>query len=461
YYDTEVMYDSAEKGSRRSSLTMLAIGILIIVIAGINFVNFSTSLAPTRMKSINTQKVLGASKGSLRIKLISEAVFYTLFAFLVSVGLLQLISITGVTELFSVSLKPFDHISLLFGLGGIAVLLGVFSGLYPAFYLTSFEPAMVLKGSFVMTPRGIRLRNTLMVFQFIISIGLIICTLLMNKQNSFMQNYSPGYRTENIGYVQMDGSNIENIEAFIGEINRIPGVLDYTFANYVPGYDMISASGIEIDGEAVWFDHMEIYKNFLPFFEIDVVQGDTFSLYDEGTQVILNEMALKKNPVFERYMGKQIPERLNNGYIRGVAKDVNYLSLRSPINALAYIYNPNTSYRVMFFKLSGYNSNATIDQLKDVFEKLSPETLFNFSFLDQTLQKAYETEQRMAKAIFLLGFIAIILALVGVYGLVVFNAQYKRKEISIRKVNGASEKEIMVMLNKNFFRLLLLSFLEA
>lgn len=462
YYDNTVIYDTMKKGSKRSSLIMLAVGVLIVVIAGINFINFSMSQAPARMRGINTQKVLGATVVFLRYKLIMEAVLYSVMAFLVSVGLIHLVSLTSVSHLFTVSLSPLSHLPLLSAVGGLAVLIGFLAGLYPAFYVTSFEPALVLKGSFVMTPKGIRLRNGLMAFQFIISIVLITCTLLMGAQNRFMQNYSPGYSTENIGYFRIDQSLVENVEVFGSEMSAVTGVLDYTFSDNAPGGDLISATGTQIDGEPVRFDFWRVSKNFMEFFEIPLVKGDNFSTYNqEKTQVVFNETAIKRYPVLDHYFGRPIPNGLDSGRYVGVAKDIHYLSLRKPVDALALICSKQNPCNCMFLKLSGVDVAQTLDGVRKVYNKLMPEGMFEFRFLDESLQKQYESEQRTTQAISLLGGIAILLALVGVYGLVVFNAQYRRKEIGVRKVNGATEGQIIVLLNRSFFRLLIISFIIA
>lgn len=462
FYDNTVIYDTADKGNHRNVAVMVAIGLLIILIAGINFVNFSMSLAPTRMKSINTQKVLGATAAVLRLKLIAEAVTYTVIAFFVSIGLLQLFALSGFANLFSVSLAPAHHWEIIGGIGILSVFLGIFAGLYPAFYVTSFEPAMVLRGSFVMTPKGIRLRNGLMTFQFIISIILIICTLLMSAQYRYMQNYSLGFQTENIGWVKLDRSLKTNQEALISEMTAVPGVMDYTFSDYVPGEDLVSSTGTEIDGEAVQLDRWYVYKNFMNFFGISLVRGDHFSPSDlaEG-QIILNETAIKKQPVLDRYFGRNLPGNTFEGRFIGVAHDVHYMSLRKAVGPLAIICRDSLLYDYMFLKVAGENLPVTLNKIKTAYERLSPAGMFEFEFLDQSLQQSYEGEKRLMQVISLMGGIAIVLALVGVYGLVIFNAQYKRKEIGIRKVNGATESQIMLLLNRNFFRLLLLSFVLA
>lgn len=460
YYDNAVGYDSAEKGNRKSSLILLGVGVLIIVIAGINFVNFSMSLAPTRMREINTRKVMGATVGSLRRGLVGEAVLYSLTAFVVSLLLLQILSTFGLEEFLSVSPRPLEHLFLVSMVGVLAALIGVAAGIYPAFYMTSFEPALVLKGSFVMTPKGIYLRNGLMFFQFTISIILITCTLLMGVQNRFMQNYSLGFSTEHIGWFKLDESFGRNSEAIVGELAALPEVSDYTFGDCIPGGDLTSNQGTEIDGEAVGFDVWRVYKNFLQFFDMKLVKGDTFSGDRQEPQLIFNETAVKKYPVLERYFGRCVTQ-VDSARFGGVAKDVNYLSLRNGIDPLAIVYTSGSPYRVMFVKLTGEHAVGTVEEIKDIYERLAPEGIFEFNFLDETVQRNYKNEQRLSQIILSFGGIAIVLALVGVYGLVVFNAQYKRKEIGLRKVNGATEKQIMVLLNRSFFRLLVVAFVVA
>ena len=464
FYDNTVVYDIGDKGDRRSAVILLAVGIVIILIAGINFVNFSMSLAPTRMKGINTQKVLGATVASLRLKLLSEAVIYTCVAFLFSVILLQLFSMSGMAGLFAMPLAPSGHGVILLGIGGLALVLGVVAGLYPSFYVTSFEPALVLKGSFVMTPKGIRLRNGLMAFQFIISIGLITCTLIMGAQYRFMQHYSLGYRTDNIGYVQLDDNLMKNREALISEMTAIPGVKEYTFAEYVPGGDFAANFATEIDGEAVHLDRWYVYKNFIDFFGIVLTRGENFSRTAlNESQVILNETGIKRHPVLEHYWGRNLPTpSLQNGRLIGVANDIHYLSLRKEIGSLAIICGTEeTEYSYMFLKLAGGDLPATLQNIRQACERIAPEGIFTFKFLDDSLQEDYEAEKRLMQVISLMGGIAIVLALVGVYGLIIFNAQYKRKEIGIRKVNGATEGQIVLLLNRSFFRLLAVSFVVA
>ncbi len=462
FYDQTTVFDTFEKGTKRSAGIMLAIGILIILIAEINFVNFSISLAPTRMRAVNTQKVLGASVGRLRMRLVGEAVSYSLVAFALAMGLLYLFASSGFASLFDMSLFPAEHAVLLAVIGGAAVLLGVFAGLYPAWYVTSFEPALVLKGNFVMSPKGMRLRNGLMAFQFITSIVLIICTLFIGAQYRYMQHFSLGYDTENIGFFELDGSLSGSQNVLISEMTAIPGVTDYTFADHVVGLNsQIFGIGLEVEGEALQLNRWFVYKNFLDFIGASMVKGENFSESDQLAQLILNETAIRKHPVLEHSFGTTIATSPKLGRFVGVIKDIHYMSLRVPLMPLAITCQEGKEYNYMFLKLSGNDLSATLKNVRQAYERLSPDGIFKFEFLDQSLQQNYEGEKKLMQVVFLMGGIAIVLALVGVYGLVVFNAQYKRKEIGIRKVNGATESQIMVLLNRTFFRLLLVSFILA
>ncbi len=462
FYDSTTVFDAFEKGTKRSAMIMLAIGILIILIAEINFVNFSISLAPTRMKAVNTQKVLGAGVGSLRVRLVGEAVFYSLVAFVLAVGWLHLFASSGFASLFSMSLYPAEHAGLLSAIGGGAVLLGVFAGLYPAWYVTSFEPALVLKGNFVMSPKGMHLRNGLMAFQFVTSIVLIICTLFIGAQYRYMQHFSLGYDTENIGFFELDRDLAGSQSALISEMTAIPGVTDYTFADHIVGMsNQISGIGLDVEGEALQLNRWYVYKNFLDFIGASIVKGENFSESDQSAQLILNETAIRKHPVLEHSFGTTIATSPGLGRFVGVIKDIHYMSLRMPLAPLAITCKGGEEYAYMFLKLAGGDLPATVEKIRQAYERLAPGGIFKFEFLDQSLQQNYEGEKKLMQVVFLMGGIAIVLALVGVYGLVVFNAQYKRKEIGIRKVNGATEGQIMVLLNRNFFRLLFVSFAVA
>lgn len=452
YYDDQAVYDTLAKGNKKHTYLMLGVGLLVIFIALVNFVNFTLSLAPARMRAVNTRKVLGASTVQLRGYFIAEALIYVGIAYLFALVLLQAIAGFGDDMLGTVSVEPGQHWQLIIGVGIGILIVGGLAGYYPAWYTTSFEPAMVLKGNFVHTPRGIAFRNGLSVFQFTISIVLIACAVLMMEQNRFMQKYTIGYQTENIGWVKLDMGFARNGNAIVEEVRQLPGVVDYTFSDFVPGGDFISGQGTVIEEEPVQFDVWRVYYNFLQFFGIRLLSGDSISMYNQNQpQLLVNEKAMKLFPVLERYQGKTIDgvsSMFADNLLIGVTNDVHYLSLHKPVGALAMVYYPSNSFSTMFFKLAPREQKAAIQQIRGIFDRLAPESMFEFHFLDDTLQQSYEHEHQLTAIISFLGGLAVFLALVGIYGMIVFQTQYRRKEIAIRKVNGATEPDIMVLLNR-------------
>ncbi len=452
YYDDQVIYDILPKGNQKQAFLMLGVGILVIFIALVNFVNFTLSLAPARMRSVNTRKVLGASTEQLRRHFIVEALVYVGVAYVLAMVLIQIAIGCGGEQWSTTSLGLADNWKLYIFAGIGVLIVGGLAGYYPACYVTSFVPALALKGNFVHTPRGVAFRKGLSVFQFTVSVVLIACAILMIRQNRYIGKYALGYETENIGWVKLDQGFARNTNAIINEVRQLPGVVDITFSDFVPGGEMIGGRGIIVEGIPMQFDIWNVHYNFLQFFGVPLLEGDTISVYNQNqSQILLNEGALKKFPVLQRYLGKSCDDIFTwggNPLFIGVTGDVHYLSLHQPIGVLAMIYKPDTPMNTLFFKLASGDQPAVVRQIEGIFDRLAPESLFEFHFLDDTLQQSYEYDHRVTSLVSFLGGLAIFLALVGIYGMVVFQTEYRRKEIAVRKVNGATVSEILFLLNK-------------
>ena len=452
YYDDQVIYDTLPKGNQKQAFLMLGVGILVIFIALVNFVNFTLSLAPARMRSVNTRKVLGASTEQLRRHFIVEALVYVGVAYVLAMMLIQIAIGCGGEQWSTTSLGLADNWKLYIFAGIGVLIVGGLAGYYPACYVTSFVPALALKGNFVHTPRGVAFRKGLSVFQFTVSVVLIACAILMIRQNRYIGKYALGYETENIGWVKLDQGFARNTNAIINEVRQLPGVVDITFSDFVPGGEMIGGRGIIVEGIPMQFDIWNVHYNFLQFFGVPLLEGDTISVYNQNqSQILLNEGALKKFPVLQRYLGKSCDDIFTwggNPLFIGVTGDIHYLSLHQPIGVLAMIYKPDTPMNTLFFKLAPGDQPAVVRQIEGIFDRLAPESLFEFHFLDDTLQQSYEYDHRVTSLVSFLGGLAIFLALVGIYGMVVFQTEYRRKEIAVRKVNGATVSEILFLLNK-------------
>ncbi len=465
YYDDQVIYDILPKGNQKQAFLMLGVGILVIFIALVNFVNFALSLAPARMRAVNTRKVLGASTGQLKRHFIAEALIYVGVAYLLAMLLVQIVIGCGGEQWLTTSLSPVENWKLYILVGIGVLMIGGLAGYYPACYATSFVPALVLKGNFLHTPRGVAFRKGLSVFQFTVSVVLIACAVLMIRQNRYVGEYALGYETENIGWVKLDQGFARNTNAIIDEVRQLPGVMDITFSDFVPGGEMIRGQGTIVEDTPMQFDIWRVYHNFLQFFGVPLLEGDTISIYNQRqTQVLLNEGALKKFPSLRRNLGKtwnDISDLGDNPLFIGVTGDIHYLSLHQPVGALAMVFQPEAPMNTLFFKLAPGDQPATVEQIKGIFDRLAPESLFEFYFLNDTLQQSYEYEHRVTSLVGFLGGLAIFLALVGIYGMVVFQTEYRRKEIAVRKVNGATVNEILFLLNKGVLYQGIIGFLVA
>ncbi|MCC8173741.1 MAG: hypothetical protein LIO65_04965 [Odoribacter sp.] len=261
YFHSKVISPRAETGNFNTTLALIAIGILVIGIAYINFINFSTALAPLRIKRINTQKVMGAMPSELRRNIIWESVIISVLAFLLSLAWTKLFIATPMADFFAANLFLSNSITILIILGVFAIFMGILAGIYPAYYMTSHPPALVLKGSFALTPKGIKLRNSLLFFQFITTIVLITLAVFIKMQHSFMQNMNPGYDRENVVYIGLNRDINTQRNAFINELMTYPDITDNTFTRFLPG-QVGMGWGRTFDGKQVQFTAWPVHHNF-------------------------------------------------------------------------------------------------------------------------------------------------------------------------------------------------------
>ena len=270
HYATDVTFDMTPKSSRQTVLVLIAISLVILIIAGINFTNFSTALTPMRVKSINTQKVLGSSDGVLRFSLLMEAVCISTVAYLLALWMVHMAGNSTIAKLVDADMSLFAHPLLLSATALIALLTGLLAGLYPSYYMTSFSPALVLKGSFGLSPAGRRLRNVLICIQFIVSFTLIIGSMFMSLQNRFMQNSPLGYDKDQIIVTNLTAPVLKSSDAFRSSLKTFSGIEDVTYGEFMlSSQDQYMEWGRELKGENIQFQCMPIY--FSLFFCIVVL----------------------------------------------------------------------------------------------------------------------------------------------------------------------------------------------
>ena len=461
YFDAKARSGSTASGNRSTSIALFSIAILVVLISYVNFVNFSTALAPMRIKSINTQKIMGASPMELRVGIIIESSLISLLAFVLSLLWIQLFVESPLSGFFIADLHLSANIPTLLAMGIVALVFGALAGTYPAIYMCSVPTALALKGSFALTPKGIRLRNGMLGLQFITTIALIALAVFIKLQHSYMMQMDLGYDTENVVFLPMDARVKEQINAVSNELLAHSEIKEYTLSRFVPGR-VGMGWGRDLEGKALQFSAWPVSHNFLSFFDIDLVAGDDFREMELGrNQLIFNQRFLEKYDfTADDILGQEISCIRNRGTIIGVAKDLNFHSLRFGIEPMAFVCGDDQDIGLLLLKITGNRVPETIDYIKKTYAQFARND-FEVSFLDEDMAKLYQKEEKFAGLISLCGLIAIIIALMGIYGLILFNAKYKTKEIGLRKVNGASEIEVMLLLNKSFVKIIAVSFVLA
>lgn len=448
------------KGNLNTTWSLIAIAVLIIGIAYVNFINFSTALAPVRIKRINTQKVMGAMQGQLRRAIVVESVMLSLMAFGLSFVWTSLFKASPAADFFTADLSFGMNTGILLAVAAMAVVLGAIAGIYPALYTTSFPPALVLKGTFALTPKGIRLRNALLLFQFITTIVLITVAVFIKLQHTYMQNMNLGFDRENIVYVNFQSEIRKQLTAFENELRTRPEILDFTTTLFLPG-QVGMGWGREFDGQRVQFYAWPVAHNFLRFFNIPIAEGRDFFAHNEKgvNKIIFNRKFIDKFGIKEA-VGKEVGCFQNMAQVVGVSENINFRSVREDIEPMAFVCGDDQGTKYGLIKVSGVRLPETIAYIQKTYRQFSAEG-GEVRFLDETMDQMYRKEANFAKLISIFGLITILISLMGIYGLILFNSRFKVKEIGIRKVNGATEAQMLILLNKGFLKLILWSFVIA
>lgn len=458
HYTTDVIYDSTPKSSRPVVVVLFAIGILILMIAGINFTNFSTALTPMRVKSINTQKVLGGTNGELRFSLLIEAVSICFVAYLFSLGFMYLFSISSFRELVDADVS-FGVNSGLIGLTAlIALVLGFAAGMYPTYYVTSFSPALVLKGSFGLSPKGRVLRNGLIGIQFFASFALITGAMFMYLQNYYLHKSSLGYDKDELIVCNCSKDIADKWQAFTSRMKSFSGIDGVSNAQtLLSSGDQYMGWGRNYKGGQISFQCLPVDPSFLDVIGVSVTDGRNFREDDKLTRhgaYIFNETARFK-------YNMELNSAIDSGAIVGFIPDIKFASFRTEVSPMAfYVWGTQNWGSVpswIYVKVkAGSDLRAAIQHVKMTVQEFDRETLFDTFFYDKVLNDVYQKEDKLTQQITLFSLIAVFISIVGVFGLVVFECEYRRKEIGLRKVMGSTVSNILSMFN--FFYLKILAF---
>ncbi len=452
----------------------LAIAIIIILIASINFVNSSTASSETRRPEVGIRKVLGATKVNLTTQF-----FYEKGLMIFMSIILGAILVLAFTPLFSqlsdkeICFSLLGNKYLLLMLVAMVLTTLILSVAYPSLYISSFAPARVLKKAVKGNGKRISFRSLLVVVQFTLSIILVICTIAVSSQLKFINNYDLGYQQDNLIYINLDEATKLKHEALSAEFKNITGVVNLAKADKLPFYGGNSSWGYDWQGKdpenRVLICLMRVDRNYFETLGIKMVEGRSFSPAMDNAEdndqefpveVILNQEAIRRMKMtepIEKYFGRNAE---NRGRIVGVAKDFHFESLRNGIEPLVMIpltQNPD----VLILRIRPENFTETMASINESWKTIIPDTNIEIGFFDQRLERMYNSETRIAGLFRYFSFIAIFIACIGLFGLSVFAIERKRKEIGIRKVNGSKVSQILAMLNKDFIKWVLISFVLA
>jgi len=471
-YSKHILYDVNDQGDITYVRIFSLVAIFILLVACINFMNLATARSARRAKEVGVRKVIGASRGQLVRQFLSESLLIT-FVSLLLAGILVVIALPEFNRVLGKELTiDLRNGWLLAGLLLVFLLTSLVSGSYPAFFLSSFRPIQVLKSKVIRAGIGSRLfRNGLVVFQFIVSIVLIVGTVVVYRQLHFIQNKDLGFDKSHLLFIPFKGDMSGKSGLLAAELGRHPHLHDYSIISELPvdaGMGTIGVRWKAITGNHQMFSVMGVDEHFLSVFRIQLMAGRAFSAdFKEDTlNYVVNQAALKVMGMDAvSAIGQPLTLWGNKGTIVGVVKDFNFKPIQSAIAPLILRYNPGAGKewlrRVAVVNATPATILETIGELKTVWSKLNPVYDFEYGFVDQQLEKLYLSEQRMGLLFNAFALLAIFISCLGLSGLAAFTAEQRTKEIGIRKVLGATVSGVVAMLSKGFVRLVVISTIIA
>jgi putative ABC transport system permease protein len=462
-FTRDVEADNTPKENRQTLTILFIIAIMIVGIAGINFTNFSTALMPMRVRNINTQRVMGAQRSTIRLMLIFEASIFCLMSYFVALLLVKLLGGGALTTLINADLSLAANLKIVSGTALVAISVGICAGLYPSYYITSFAPALALKGNFGLSPKGKRIRNTLIGIQFIASLALIIGASFMFLQNRLMQNADLGFSAEglitvNVGRVSEIRTQ-ETRDLFTHKLTLHSGIKEVSYAQYIlSSSDHYERWARSYEGEEITVELFPVQYNFLDVLGIDITEGRGFRREDTGSSgvMIFNESA-------RRRYNMELGTTFLNSEIIGFVPDIHFGTFRVAVAPMTFgVIGRGWNYAYVRME-AGADRHAVVSHIRSALAEFDPNfySFFDIRFFDEVLQQAYERELKSGWLVLILSLLVVFISIVGVFGLVVFDSECRRKEIGIRKVLGSSTIDIILIFNKTYLKILAICFVIA
>ena len=456
-------------GSRSTTYTLIAIAVLILVISFINFVNFFFALIPSRIRAVNNYKIFGAPTAKLRLNFLFETVGLILVSLFGAAVIVVLFADTPLKEYISTSVAINENWLLAGAIALGVILFGVVVSLYPAWYITKFSPAFVIKGDFSASKSGRILRYTLVGIQYTISIALIICSLFIYRQHHYMLTKDMGFDKENLlvatlPYEAVNGSWTQVLDytkrdALIDRLKQNPQIKDIAMSRGQLTQSAMAWTRELPDGTRQEFQVHVVSHNFLQVMGIDIIDGRDFMPSDELTEtgaLIFNETAAKE---FEITAESAIDGHISGAKtpVVGICKDFNFQSAHYEVRPFSFLIYGKYGFdlpRVAYIRTVAGADIAEVrkfitDTVLDISPNSDPEKV-DVKFFDNELEMVYQREDKLSTLVTLFSFLSIVISIIGVFGLVLFETQYRRREIGIRRVHGASVGEILSLFNRKY-----------
>jgi putative ABC transport system permease protein len=444
----------------------LIIGIFILVIGCINFMNLATARSAKRAKEIGLRKVVGAFRTQLIGQFLSEAFVMTsvaiIIAIVVCVFAVRLMNDVTGKELDVLTNRNFYTILLT-----ICIFVSVLAGSYPSFFLSAFKPVETLKGNFKSSTKGNILRKALVIFQFSISIFLIAGTLIVYRHLGYLRNIDLGFSREKMLFIPMRGVATD-FKILKDEVEKLSGIEAATLSSRVPGKEMgnnVVRKGW--DEKAAWSDmrFLTVDHDYIKNYDLKLLEGRAFdeSRPSDESAFVLNESAVRRlgfdNP--KDAIMQKLWWQNRKGEVIGVVKDFHFMSANTSIEPFIMVMNTSWSVQFLSVKLEAGNPSKSISEIESIYRNLNPGQIFEYHFLDEDFDQQYKTEEKFMKVFTFFAVVAIVIAALGLYGLALFMTELKVRELGIRKVLGATEGSLIYLLTSNFLMLVTISFLIA
>jgi putative ABC transport system permease protein len=442
------------------------VAVFILLIACINFMNLTTARSVKRAKEIGIRKVAGAIRFSLIRQFLGEAIFLTFLSVVIAL-LLVLILLPLFNDLTQKHISfPFSDGVFWAGLIVLTFITGLIAGSYPALFLSSFNPIIVIKGLPKFSSGVIWFRKGLVIFQFVLSIVLIIGTIVVSRQINYIQTKNLGYDRENLIYIPLEGDLPKQYALLKQQALNMPGIQSITRISQTPTQIQNGTYGVDWDGKDAnskpMFTNAAVGYDFIKTMNIKLLKGRDFSkeFPTDSVGYILNEQALAKVG-YKNPLGRRLKFWGKNGTIVGIVKDFHFNSLKVPVNALIMRLGETDDYGSALIKTQPGKTKEALASIEKLCHQLNPKFPFTYQFSDEEYKKLYNDEQMVGKLADCLAFLAVFISCLGLLGLAMFTAEQRNKEIGIRKVLGASTGSLFGLLSKEFLQLVIAAFVIA